>query len=272
MKKSSEIQALRGLAIAEVLLQHLCLVNNLPAHLPSKTSSPFYIGVELFLAISGYVVTNSIFSKSTSALSFIIRRFFRLLPAMMVKLAFTFACIQLVAVFAGESTWAQNGLLVSPRSFVEQSLGLISGFLINQIGRPTFSFGAMWSLSVEFQFYYAYAVLLLISGVLLSFLITKEPTKRSHQVLILKGLFLPLFLLCLLQRGFILFDTGDHVPFIAYLVNWRFDFLIFGSLTALHHIGISKSHGNLLSARPFWLPRDANDPVCTGHGQRIRYG
>jgi len=61
----SDIQALRGLATLLVFLHHLSLTWLIVGAFP-KITSPFYLGVDLFFVISGYVVTRSIFEGAGS--------------------------------------------------------------------------------------------------------------------------------------------------------------------------------------------------------------
>ena len=62
--KNLDIERLRGFAIFSVLLQHLSITPPVfeLLNLNSK-NMPFYLGVELFFLISGYVVTKSFFAK-----------------------------------------------------------------------------------------------------------------------------------------------------------------------------------------------------------------
>ena len=82
--KLQDIQALLGIAIAMVLLQHLSLLPSLGSiwHLPFYT--PFYSGVHLFFVISGFVVTRSTLSGSGGAGDFLLRRALQLYPAIFV--------------------------------------------------------------------------------------------------------------------------------------------------------------------------------------------
>ena len=89
MKRFQDIQILRALASSMVILQHLSLTSTLFAKLPGLLTMPFYLGVELFFVISGYVVTRSLFSRDSHAVAFLVRRFYRLTPAIMVFLLFS---------------------------------------------------------------------------------------------------------------------------------------------------------------------------------------
>ena len=66
-KRFQDIQALRAIACVMVLLQHISLTPTLFAKLPGSLTMPFYLGVELFFVISGYVVTRSLFNREVNA-------------------------------------------------------------------------------------------------------------------------------------------------------------------------------------------------------------
>jgi peptidoglycan/LPS O-acetylase OafA/YrhL len=80
-----------------VLFQHMSLTSTLFAGIPGLPTKPLYLGVELFFVISGYVVTRSLFSRIVSATAFLIRRFFRLTPAIVAYLVFSLIVFTMVA-------------------------------------------------------------------------------------------------------------------------------------------------------------------------------
>src|SRR5882724_1368131 len=103
--KLSEIQVLRAVAIVMVLVHHFSLIWTLIEPFPRLTS-PFYAGVELFFVISGFVVTRSIFEGSGStAFQFVIRRVFRLYPAIFFFLAVV-AATSIAASFMSADSFA----------------------------------------------------------------------------------------------------------------------------------------------------------------------
>lgn len=147
-----DIQALRALAVAAVVLYHLW-----PNRLPSG-----FIGVDIFFVISGYLITGHLFrsvEKGTLRLgTFWSKRAIRLLPSSCLVLAVTAAAI---ATWVPRNLWNQFlGEVVSSTLYVQNwNLARSSIDYLNQDNgaSPVQHF---WSLSVEEQFYVALPLLL----------------------------------------------------------------------------------------------------------------
>lgn len=148
-----DIDGLRGLAVIAVILFHM-----------SKSLLPNgFRGVDVFLVISGYVVTASILRHQSKNLSdyflnFYKRRILRLMPALL-------ACI-LVTTIVG-------GLFIRPESFAESLnvgaralIGWSNNYLIASssdyfgLEAELNPFTHTWSLGVEEQFYFIFPILL----------------------------------------------------------------------------------------------------------------
>ena len=154
-----EIQALRALAVALVVVYHLW---------PGQLRGGF-IGVDVFFVISGYLITRQLVREAlatgrVSLRAFWWRRIRRLLPAALVVLgAVTVATWTLVPrlhwqQYFGEiiasAAYAQNWLLAS---------SAVDYFAAGNEPSPTQHF---WSLSVEEQFYIAWPVVVVAALVL----------------------------------------------------------------------------------------------------------
>lgn len=143
-----DINALRGLAILMVLLNH---INK--SLLPSG-----YLGVDIFFVISGFVVSLSFLRSKTNSLKelildFFSRRFRRLYPALLIFLILN---IFFYIIFINPFSWIT-------RSELNSSLSALFGisnlyFLRTQLSYfgDEFSYNPFlhtWSLGVEEQFY-----------------------------------------------------------------------------------------------------------------------
>ncbi|WP_353828586.1 acyltransferase family protein [Agromyces sp. SYSU T0242] len=149
----ADIQALRALAVAAVVLFHLW---------PSRLSGG-YVGVDVFFVISGYLITSHLLREATDrgriALgAFWARRARRLLPASLLVLLVT--ALAVVAVVP-ESRWAQFLREVVAATFYVENWSLsfdaVDYLAAENAPSPVQHF---WSLSVEEQFYIAVPLLL----------------------------------------------------------------------------------------------------------------
>lgn len=148
------IDGLRAIALAGVLLFHF--------QVPYFRGG--FAGVDIFLTISGYLITRQILSHHSKSSSFSLsefytRRFFRLYPAATVTVLLS--VLAAIAIFQDDLTKeaARSGLaamLVSANVFFH----LISGYFDSSvIVKPLLH---MWSLSLEEQFYLLWAPLIAV--------------------------------------------------------------------------------------------------------------
>ena len=156
-----EIDGLRAIAVGAVILYHAQIT--ILGHQPFKGG---FIGIDIFLVISGYLITSIILKELVTTGSFSFKHFYerrirRILPALLF--------VMLVSLpFA----W----MYLLPSSFVDfsksilYSLGFSSNFYFHYSGQE---YGAesgllkpflhTWSLSVEEQFYILFPIVLLIT-------------------------------------------------------------------------------------------------------------
>ncbi|WP_051298763.1 acyltransferase family protein [Arthrobacter castelli] len=148
-----DIQGLRALAVALVVLFHLW---------PGKISGG-YIGVDVFLVISGYLITAHLLKKPPRTghdlWKFWARRLRRLLPAALVVLAVTAVAVRLVAP---STLWAEISKQIIASAIYVQNWALAAGSVnymeSDAMESPVQHF---WSLSVEEQFYLVWPLLIL---------------------------------------------------------------------------------------------------------------
>lgn len=222
--KLTDIQVLRAVAIILVLAQHLSLTPTLGRTMSINLSMPYWAGVELFFIISGVVVTQSVLGRPLAPVTFLARRAFRLWPAMLVFVALG-AVVAMLAYLLPAGTWGSSALTAQPTEFAEQALAVLLGYFINLGGEVLYTNGAMWSLSVEFQFYAAYALLL---ALLYPLRLTSDTAKQ-----VVFWIAAALYALTLAQRVALYCDI--HVlqsTFIDYVRVWRFDFMLLGVVVA----------------------------------------
>jgi peptidoglycan/LPS O-acetylase OafA/YrhL len=222
MHKIDDIQNLRGVAILMVLTSHLSFSSTILDALPVTLSKPFFIGVELFFVISGYVVTRSLMNGGFNPGTFFVRRVFRLYPPI---LAFLFLSLLInIYLWLVPLTPTATALFgISPSDFLRATWAVLSGTLINYHGPAGYMNGAMWSLSVEFQFYAAAFVICVIASFM-----NKHQRKVASQLFFL----LAAAVYALGVYGRVLKWTGYPPGAGTYVVNGRFDFMALGVLLA----------------------------------------
>jgi peptidoglycan/LPS O-acetylase OafA/YrhL len=135
-----ELDALRGIAAMMVVLFHF--ISAYPSVLPGVRALPFGFeigenGVELFFAISGFVIFMTLENTRTAS-DFIVSRFSRLYPTYWACMAITLMTVFLLGPVS---------LLASPHD-IFANLSMLAYFF--EIRRVDFSY---WSLTVELFFY-----------------------------------------------------------------------------------------------------------------------
>jgi len=153
-----DIQGLRALAVALVVVYHLW---------PTRLSGGF-IGVDVFFAISGFLITAHLLdhapTRGADVVAFWARRIRRLLPASLTVLAATLVATWL---FLPETQWRTTADQTRSAALYVVNWRLSSDAVdylaANNLPTPVQHF---WSLSVEEQFYAFWPVLLLLLGLL----------------------------------------------------------------------------------------------------------
>ncbi len=186
LKYNPSLDGIRGVAILGVLLFHIW----------PKYFHYGYLGVDLFFVLSGYLITNIIYTKlnknSFSFKKFYRNRIRRIFPAVIIVLFFT---LIIGYLFLFSSELKDLGHHIKSSAFFYQNFRLI-----NEVGywdkaaqlKPLLHF---WSLSVEEQFY--------IFWPLIIYLIYKLRLNLVYSLLVL---FIGSFLL----RFFLDIDTFYH--------------------------------------------------------------
>jgi peptidoglycan/LPS O-acetylase OafA/YrhL len=136
----AELDALRGIAAVLVVLFHYTwqMPNVLPGvHAPAYGLAWGHYGVELFFAISGFVIFMTL-ERTKSTADFLVSRFARLFPAYWVGILLTTIGVHVL----------REPALGHPASVVLANFSMLQGYLY----LPSVD-GAYWSLTVELGFY-----------------------------------------------------------------------------------------------------------------------
>ena len=172
-----EIQALRAIAVTLVVIYHLW-----PDRLPGG-----YIGVDVFFAISGFLMTSHLFGQvertGTVALGkFYSRRIRRLLPASLLVLLVIGVT---TLIFVPVRLWTVIGQNVLASALYVENWSLVSNS-VDYLGASSTSIPTQhfWSLAVEEQFYLVWPVLLIIAAFLFA---RSRPERRRFVVTIVVG-------------------------------------------------------------------------------------
>lgn len=150
----TDIQALRAIAIAVVVLNHLW---------PTRLTGG-YVGVDVFFVISGFLITSHLLGElaRTGRIRlgrFYARRIRRLLPAALLVLAVSAV---LVAVFLPYPRWLRNAAeIAASAGYVENWALAALAVDYSAVNAAASVAQHYWSLSVEEQFYIVWPLLLL---------------------------------------------------------------------------------------------------------------
>jgi len=147
-----EVQALRAVAVASVVLYHLW---------PNRLTGG-YVGVDVFFVISGFLITSHLTRgpERPRLRDFWARRIRRLLPAASVVLI---ASLVLMLLVVPEPLWQRTVTEIGASALYSQNwvLGASAVDYLAADGTPTLV-QHFWSLSVEEQFYLFWPLLMLL--------------------------------------------------------------------------------------------------------------
>lgn len=153
-----EIDGLRAVAVIAVILSHSRY--SIAGHEPFAGG---FVGVDVFFVISGYVITRVILAAMADgefcALDFYVRRAKRLVPALLLVLAFC-AGGSYAILFENEARQLARHALFSLFFIQNMNLSAEVGYFDNDA--ETKPLLHLWSLSVEEQFYIVYPALLVV--------------------------------------------------------------------------------------------------------------
>jgi peptidoglycan/LPS O-acetylase OafA/YrhL len=206
----ADIDGLRGLAVAAVILYHA-----FPALAPGG-----FFGVDIFFVISGYLITGIIRQQTVnnrfSISDFYARRIRRIFPALILVVTVTFAIgwfllplheMQLLGTnIAGGALFAQNFIL----------LGQVGYFDVAADKKPLLH---LWSLGIEEQYYVVWPLVLL-----------SIRRWKLNGLAVVAALAAASFILCLMVGP----RAPDYAFYLPFTRAWE---LLVGSALALWHDG-----------------------------------
>ncbi|MCA7000821.1 acyltransferase family protein [Dickeya solani] len=164
MKRNSELDKLRALAVLGTMLAHLDLIYFKPPEfiklIPYKMDTIGVFGVLLFFIISGYVISASLINKIDTCdnektadiiKSFFVKRLFRITPSSVIWILLTLICSWYIGM--GHNKGNYEGALFALAN-------IYNIYQNSSIASPNV-FGIYWSLSLEEQFYLIFPFFLL---------------------------------------------------------------------------------------------------------------
>jgi peptidoglycan/LPS O-acetylase OafA/YrhL len=169
-KNFKPIEGLRGYLALWVAAGHaMQLAGYLDPPGPLKLIMQGDTAVQVFMIVSGFVITQLLLSKDEGYVKYLTRRFFRLYPCFVVCCAIGFLILPLWAAFVQSHDWAAGGWPAYRANVValnEQSHGnfwphfllhatMLHGLVPEQVlpKAPMTFLPAAWSISLEWQFY-----------------------------------------------------------------------------------------------------------------------
>lgn len=222
-----EIQALRGISVLSILFCHLSVLWTLIDKAPKKITMPLYLGVELFFIVSGFVITNSLSRDQFSGMRFFVKRVFRLAPVLLIFLGLTF-CLNCYFQASSHPDDIKDLFSVPRNSFIRQAFSILAGYFVLLKTPGAYYNGAMWTLSVEDQFYAALALICLLTNAL------RSVKARLAGPIVLCGATLFYLTGLTIRLGILAgFPVDSLAPEIwMYFIFRRFDFLALGIMLA----------------------------------------
>ena len=234
----ANLDGLRCVAILLVVMGHLRynqfpMADNSRIHLFMASFGS--MGVDIFFAISGYLITIRLLKEFSSSKTigfgnFYIRRFFRLIPALAVYLVF----ISFIALFEPRIALYKFEVLASALFFRNYYTGPSGWFTAH-----------FWSLAVEEHFYLFYPVLLLFLA-----------QSTEHRAQRKRALFMSLVGISVLFLLWQAIDTSE-IHSLAHLAldphtrsDYRMPSLLFGAAVGARH---SLSHERPCPRAPLYL-------------------
>lgn len=172
------LEGLRGVMCLWVIISHSVTIAALPlykTHGLGRILANGTYAVDVFIVLSGFVITYLISTKNESYVNYLLRRALRLFPVYLVALGISSAMIDMSIDFLKMLPWdnpkTANRLYLFERAntdFIKHLTshlfllhGIIPAFVLE--ASPYTLMGQAWSLTLELQFYFVAPLVLLIA-------------------------------------------------------------------------------------------------------------
>lgn len=167
--RNPEIQALRAIAVVFVVVSHLPGLFAWDVERWTRIGSGLWTGVDVFYAISGYVIARGLLPRIEGRqgldfwrelIGFWVRRFYRIAPS-----AWLWVVLPLLAglMFKYTGTLRLNGKNLSDIAAILFHIKNVQDYMCSQHGGICGDFHIYWSLSLEEQFYVLFPFVVLFS-------------------------------------------------------------------------------------------------------------
>jgi peptidoglycan/LPS O-acetylase OafA/YrhL len=167
--RNFEIQAVRAIAVFAVVVSHFSALFVWDAERWTRFGTGLWIGVDLFYAISGYVIARGLLPKIQDQqglvfwrelVAFWIKRFYRIAPS-----AWLWIVLPLLAgaTFRYTDKLQLNGGNLSDVAAILFHIKNVQDFMCSQHSGLCGDFHVYWSLSLEEQFYILFPFVVLLS-------------------------------------------------------------------------------------------------------------
>ena len=211
------LDGLRGVAVLLVVVSHFRILVIWPTTWEwlNNFMAGGFLGVDLFFVLSGFLITNLLLGETkrrgTRAIlkRFYVRRVFRLMPAILLFLAF----------HALLALWEKTSMRAEFRSARAVIFYHLNWHTIWDKKQSVIDFAHLWSLAIEEQFYIVWPIVLL--GLVL--------VRLKPRVII--GVILSLIFIVYLRRV-ALWDNGTRWSYMYTRTDTRVDSLLVGALAA----------------------------------------
>tara|TARA_Y100000588_G_C14270090_1_gene931944 strand:- start:184 stop:2151 length:1968 start_codon:yes stop_codon:yes gene_type:complete len=221
LKFREDINGLRAIAVMGVVLYHF-----MPQTLPGGFS-----GVDIFFVISGFLMTGIIFNgfdlRNFSILSFYKSRFFRIVPPLVVLCLFLLCLGWFILIPSDYKVLGKH--ITSSLLFFSNIIYLRESGYFDAVSYDKWLLHT-WSLSVEWQFYLIYPLVMIA-------------LKRFYSINIIKAIVLGCTILGLFVSVIVTYNWADSAYYLLPTRVWQ---MLIGGVVFLYPVTLKESNRRYL--------------------------